>query len=206
MTVVYLVRHGETEWNHAGLLQGTADIPLNAAGRAQAAALAKGLEGVDFDAAFTSPLRRARDTADAIVADRRVPMAVVPELREMSYGLWQGRGTASRVRCAPGLEWAWRNDPASVRFPGGESLHEVAGRACAAWDRIVADHEGRTVLVSAHGHVNRLLLMRVFGWPLERFWTIAQPNACCCRVGLGGAAPTLSRLAGGGELHALEPR
>ncbi len=197
MTTVYLVRHGETEWNRLGLLQGTADVPLNAAGREQAAALGRELSSVRFDAAFTSPLRRARDTAEAIVADRGVPFSAVPGLREISYGLWQGRGAAARARCAPGLVWAWRNDPGSVRFPGGESLDDVARRAGAAWDRIVADHPGSTILVSAHGHVNRLLLTHAFGWARERFWSIAQPNACCCRIGLGGAAPTLSRLAGG---------
>lgn len=179
MTTLYLIRHGETDWNRAGLYQGTTDTPLNAAGRAQAEALAQRLAGVRLDAAYTSPLRRARDTAAAVLRGRAAPLHEMPELRELCYGLWQGRGSAPAGRCSPGLEWRWRWDPWSVRFPGGETLDEVRDRARVAVETMLRAHPGGSVLVSGHGHLNRVLLTHALGWPRARFWEIDQPNGCC---------------------------
>jgi broad specificity phosphatase PhoE len=177
---VYLVRHGETDWNRHGLVQGTMDIPLNASGRLQARSLADTLSAVRFDAAYTSPLHRARETAAEILADRPdVPLIAVPELREMCYGLWQGRGAAPRRRTNPGLDRRWRDDPWSVRFPGGDSLADVSARTRDLWARLVREHSGQTVLVAGHGHVNRLLLIQALDLPPASFWEIRQPNGCC---------------------------
>jgi phosphoserine phosphatase len=182
---IYLIRHGETEWNERGLFQGTADIPLSERGREQAEALRERLRGVGFDAAYGSPLVRATATAEAVLAGSGVPLRTLPELREISYGLWQGRGSLPAGRCNPGLEWRWKHDPWTVRFPGGETLEEVRLRAAAALERIVDAHPGETVLVCGHGHLNRVLLIHALGWPRDRFWSIPQPNACCYRVTLG---------------------
>lgn len=180
-TTLFLIRHGETDWNRLGLYQGTSDIPLNEAGREQARALADRLRGEGFDAAYSSPLARAVQTAEAVLAGSGVEIRLLPELRELSYGLWQGRGIFPRGRCNAGLEWRWRHDPWSVRFPGGESLPEVRARAAEAWRRIRAAHPGERVLVSGHGHFNRVLLIEALGWPESRFWEIEQGN-CCCSV------------------------
>lgn len=177
---VYLVRHGETDWNRHGIVQGTTNIPLNSTGRVQARALARALSLVRFDAAYTSPLDRARATAETVLADRPgVPLLALPELREMSYGLWQGRGSIPRRRCDPGLEARWREDPWSVRFPGGDSLLDVRTRARDLWDRLVRDHAGQTVLLAGHGHINRVLLIHALDLPPAGFWGISQPNGCC---------------------------
>jgi broad specificity phosphatase PhoE len=72
----------------------------------------------------------------------------------------------------------------SVRFPGGEGLEDVRRRAIPALERIVAAHAGDVVLVSGHGHLNRVLLIHLMGWPPERFWEIDQSNGCCWRVTL----------------------
>lgn len=177
---IYLIRHGETDWNRRGLYQGTTDVPLNRRGRLQAEALAESLAEVRFDAAYTSPLSRARETAAAVLAGREgVPLTVLPALREISYGLWQGRGAEPRGRCNAGLEWRWRHAPWTVRFPGGESLDDVRRRAGPVLEGLVAAHPAETVLVSGHGHLNRVLLTHLLGWPPERFWGIAQGNAAC---------------------------
>ncbi len=182
MTSVYLVRHGETDWNRLGLYQGTTDIPLNRKGREQATQLAGALQSVRFDAAYTSPLRRARDTAAAVLGNDSVPVVLLRELREISYGLWQGRSSRAHAHCSPGLAWRWRETPWKVRFPGGESLEEVRQRASATLSAIIAAHPGGTILVSGHGHLNRVLLIHALEWPRERFWEIEQPNGCCTRL------------------------
>lgn len=186
--IAYLIRHGETEWNRRGLYQGTTDVPLSGTGEAQARSLRERLSGVRFDAAYSSPLRRAIDTAEAVLEERDVPVRILPELREISYGLWQGRGSVPAGRCSPGVEWRWRHDPWRVRFPGGETLDEVRRRATAALERIAAAHPEGTVLLSGHGHLNRVLLIHLLGWERERFWEISQSNACCCRVEIGAGA------------------
>lgn len=188
---LYLIRHGETEWNRRGVYQGTMDIPLNEAGRQQARGLAEALRDVRFDAAYSSPLSRAVQTAEAVLAGRDVEIRILPELRELSYGLWQGRGIRPHGRCSPGLEWRWKQDPWSVRFPGGEALREVRERAAAALRHIRAAHPGERVLVSGHGHFNRVFLIEALGWPESRFWEIEQGNACCSVLEMDGPAVTL---------------
>lgn len=194
MTKIYLVRHGETEWNRLGLYQGTTDIPLNQRGREQALQLAGTLRRVRFDAAYTSPLRRAQDTAAAVLGNDSVPLVPYPELREISYGLWQGRSSRAHVHCSPGLAWRWRDNPWGVRFPGGETLEEVRNRAGAALDGIIAAHSGATILISGHGHLNRVLLIHALEWPRERFWEIDQPNGCCYVLQVSASGNSVSTL------------
>lgn len=179
ITSVYLVRHGETEWNITLRCQGTADIPMNATGHAQIASLAVALGSVAFAAAYTSPLSRARLTAGAVLASRALDAVVEPDLRELSYGDWQGL----TLQEWPGdVADRWAAHPWTVTFPNGESLAAAQARAVAVIGRIVAAHAGQCVLVSAHGHLNRLLLLHARRADPTTFWDIVQPNGGACRI------------------------
>jgi broad specificity phosphatase PhoE len=186
LTTIYLVRHGETELNRRGIYQGTIDAPLNERGFFQAQALARQLAHVSFDAAYSSPLKRALATADQIVAARPQTIHIVDALRELSYGAWQGLTPADREREDAALSAQWAAAPWSVQFPEGESLAQLSARATAAWDDIVARHRGQTVLVSAHGHVNRIILMHALGWSHGQFWEIEQPNGGVAQIVFDG--------------------
>jgi broad specificity phosphatase PhoE len=174
MTTIYLIRHGETEWNAEGLCQGTCDVPMNAAGYAQVEALAQRLAHIDFDAAYTSPLTRTRETARAILGARGLRAIAIPELVELSYGDLQG---THRDSWEPQLRDAWDVDPWSVTFPNGESLAMVHARAVPVFQQIVSAHAGETVLVSSHGHLNRVLALHALARPASDFWAIDQENA-----------------------------
>lgn len=87
---IYLVRHGETDWNQAGRLQGQTDIDLDAQGFAQAAGAAERLKEVPFEIAFCSPLIRARHTAETIVGERKITLTTDERLRELNFGPWEG--------------------------------------------------------------------------------------------------------------------
>lgn len=177
--IIYLVRHGETVWNAENRCQGQADADFSAAGRAQIAALALELADVDFDAAYTSPLPRAVRTAAAILEGRGLHALRVAGLSEISYGTLQG----TLFNEWPGTLFEdWRRDPWSVSFPEGESLAMTEARVLPAFDRIVQSHSGETVLVSSHGHVNRLILAALERRPRSGFWSIEQVNGIATRL------------------------
>lgn len=194
MTRVYLVRHGQTDWNADDRVQGRADVPLNARGAADAARLRDRLAGVRFDAVVSSPLARARQTAASVLADRPVPLTVSPALTEIDYGRWQGTTPAERRRDDPRLAERWETHPESVHFPGGESFSAFRRRVLAAWTALCHDHAHHTVLVSAHGHVNRVILLHILGWAPDRFWTLTQSNAGCTEIACGGQRTEVGSL------------
>jgi broad specificity phosphatase PhoE len=115
---------------------------------------------------------------------------VLPDLQELCYGRWQGLDAAARERDDRALGERWRERSWSVRFPGGESLDDVDRRAA----RVLAGHPGGTVLLCAHGHFNRVLLLRALGWQRDRFWSVEQPNGCCYVLDVLGRASLASIL------------
>lgn len=175
VTELLLVRHGETDWNRLGLLQGTRDIPLNDRGRQQASELAARVSG-GADAVYSSPLVRARSTAEIIAVTAGADVEIEPDLRELCYGFAQGKTVAWLRRHDPALEYRWRTTPWQVRFSGGDTLRAVRARAAEALSRIVARHHGERVALCAHGHVNRVLMITALAWPRNAFWHIEQPN------------------------------
>jgi broad specificity phosphatase PhoE len=178
-TIVYLVRHGETIWNAEERCQGQIDTDFSERGCAQLRALAQELADIHFDAAYTSTLLRAVRTAEAILGDRGLRARRIAALAEISYGSLQG----TRFADWPGnLHDTWRTDPWSVTFPEGESLAELEARVLPAFEQIVAAHPGDTVLVSSHGHVNRLILTAHHRRPRTDFWSIEQMNGRAIRL------------------------
>ena len=151
-TVLLLVRHGETDANVAGTWQGATDHPLNARGWAQARALGEHIARTYPDVAciYTSPLRRARQTAEAVAeALGQVPIKEDPALAEYNLGEWEGL-TYEELRYEKRLWDRMREDPHWAP-PGGESAYQFAHRVLSAFQRIVARHPGEMVLVVSHG-------------------------------------------------------
>ena len=101
---IYLVRHGETDWNQAGLLQGQTDIALNAQGLEQAHDAAERLKKVPFEIAFCSPLIRAKRTAEIIIGDRKITLTTDERLRELNFGPWEGHQGC----CQPAFYQPWQ--------------------------------------------------------------------------------------------------
>jgi broad specificity phosphatase PhoE len=149
-----LLRHGQTEYNAGGRMQGHLDTRLTDEGRAQAAAAAPLLAGIPFDRIVTSDLSRAHDTATAVAEATGLPLSVDKRLRETHLGDWQGRTVAEIEADDPGAIAAWRSDPRWTP-PGGESRVDVVTRSLpvvAELDAAYADDpEERSVLLVAHG-------------------------------------------------------
>jgi uncharacterized phosphatase len=171
MTELYLVRHGETDWNRARRIQGVTDIPLNETGREQARATGRLLSRRTWDGIVASPLSRAFETARLIAAETGLgePTAV-PDLVERNYG------------DAEGLTWEEieRRYPEGTRVPRRETREAVAMRVIPALLRLAADHPGESLVVVSHGGAIRSVLNAVD--PDSRFGMITNGSVHSFRV------------------------
>lgn len=167
---LFLVRHGETDWNAAGRLQGHADRPLSERGREQAARAAERFAGIPFAAAVSSDLARARETASILGSSLGLEARPDPRLREIHFGKWEGLTLAEvRARSAGG-RFVFDLDPLDARAPGGESARDVAARVFAAADDLARAAPGERVMLVAHALPIALLRCRARGLPLAGAW------------------------------------
>lgn len=183
---IYLVRHGETAWNQAGKIQGQTDIDLNKQGFAQAAEAAERLKAVPFEIAFCSPLIRAVHTAETIIGERRITLTTDDRLKEINFGLCEGVD----IRTIPKGTGEPFSDPGSYIAPeGAESFAQLYARSGEFVKQVLLPLEGmyETVLVVAHGGVNRSILNPVMNIPVEDFWHVHMGNCATavleCRNG-----------------------
>ncbi|HUC09325.1 MAG TPA: histidine phosphatase family protein [Stellaceae bacterium] len=155
---LFVFRHGETDWNREGRLQGQTDIPLNAAGFAQAEALAERLRAHRLDVVVSSDLARALTTARIVAEALRLPLMTDYGLRETSVGqaeglLWE----EAKARFGADLSERWYRDN-NVAFPGGETGHATLTRGLAALQRFALSYPYRRIAVSTHGAMVRQLV------------------------------------------------
>jgi broad specificity phosphatase PhoE len=178
MTEIYLARHGQTEWNTQLVFRGRKDIPLNEMGHKQARALAGTLKDRNINAIYTSPLRRAVETAQPIATLLALEVVPVPGFIDVNYGEWEGVSHQEiKRRCAH--QYAqWEQRPELVQFPQGETLDEVKERAFGALTDIVRVNPAGSVLIIAHRVINKVLLCTLLGLSTAHFWEIRQDTGC----------------------------
>lgn len=184
---VYLLRHGETDWNKQGKIQGGGfDIPLNENGLGQARAAARAMEDIPLSLIASSPLSRASETADMLTQGRNgyYERVLVPGLREMSFGEFEGF-PRRRPDICPDLKARYERidsecnaDPTKA-FPGGESAAIVAKRAKAAFYEMLDQfsHHQHIALV-CHSRLNRILISEAFLHDVKQFPNVMQGNSC----------------------------
>lgn len=179
VTRIYLARHGRTAWNREEIFRGRTDIPLDELGRRQAHALGQHLARAGIGVVVSSPLSRALETARIACScwDGRDPRPD-PAFTDLSFGEWEGLSRQEVQQRYPELYRRWATDPASVTFPGGESLSLVEERAWPALQSLAQAHAGETILVVTHRVVCKVLLGRALGAGLAAFWRIRQDTAC----------------------------
>jgi 2,3-bisphosphoglycerate-dependent phosphoglycerate mutase len=196
---LYLARHGQTDWNVEGRMQGGNDIPLNATGRQQAAALKDHLKGVRFDAVYSSTLSRSRDTAEVVRG--QVPLTSLPGLAERRFGKFEGL-LSSAPDTGPEFERR-RWDPQDA-LDGGESWVAFTNRVRAALQTIRTKHPSGAILVVAHGGTNQAVLQILFGLSMDDTRAITQANDELYLIELdAAAAPRLWKLVTAANLRDL---
>jgi len=165
---LYMIRHGQTDWNVAGRIQGRQDIPLNAQGRLQARALAEGMSDRPVTAVYSSPQIRALETAKAIAEPLKLTVELLPQLMEISYGTWEGR-TVQDILATDGERYnAWRRHPAAVAPPGGETLAQIDERCGLAWEYIRSRIRGDIAMVSHGSTLAHFMVYLLKGQPDSR--------------------------------------
>lgn len=173
-TLIYLLRHGEVQGAETRRFIGHLDVPLSATGERQCALQAARLRAAPLVGLFSSDLVRARRSAEIVGAPHGLTPTIVPALREMDMGRWDGL-TAGEIRARePGAFADWMARVGEFPFPGGESVPDLLARVAPAFDAIAAAHAGGAVAIVAHGGPNRALLCRALGLPLGRLLAFGQ--------------------------------
>lgn len=157
--ILYLVRHGQTDWNAQKITQGHADIPLNNEGIEQAKALGKSLENIQFDAVFSSDLIRAKKTAEIITLEKKLMVETTNLLRERRYGKFDGKPYHLMQKFHKEWENLGKKERLKYRpYNDYETDEETIGRLITFLRGAAVSHPGKTVLVVAHGGIMRVLL------------------------------------------------
>lgn len=173
-TRLVLVRHAETEVSARGRCYGSLDVELSPAGRRQAVGLGEALRALPLAAVYTSPLRRALDTATAVASAQGLEPLPHNGLRELDFGELEGLTYESIEAERPELYRSWMERPAAVRFPGGESFADLRSRVLATVAGIRERHEGETVAMVAHGGVARVVLAEALGLADDSLFRLDQ--------------------------------
>jgi len=180
--VIYLIRHGETAWNTKGLLQGSTDIPLNQNGIEVAELTAEGLKDVPFDLIFTSPLIRARQTAEILRGDRDIPILVDERLKEISFGPYEGHCCRKDGYDIPDPDFnLFFTDPVNYKPPkGAESIVHLCERTTEFLRELVENpaYQDKTILISGHSAVVKGLLSSLTITDLKDFWNGGVHKNC----------------------------
>lgn len=180
---IYIVRHGETCWNVQRRLQGASDTELNEKGTALAEITGKALKEVPFSCCFTSPLKRARDTAKLVLGEREIPIYDDERIREISFGVWEGKDSALLPQEM--LDNFFHHPEKYIPPEGGEPLPHILQRTKDFWKDITSRKElqDKTVLIASHGCAIRALLHDVYKEEgLENYWHGKVPPNCCVNI------------------------
>ena len=181
-TQVFLIRHGETDWNADARIQGHTDIALNARGHAQARALARALHGQDIDAIYASDLTRARETAAPLATQVGLAPRLHAGLRERAFGQFEGSSFAQLQLTHPQACERWRRRDPDFAAPGGERLDDFSARVTRTVLGIAAGHPGQVLVVVTHGGALDCLYRHATGQALDAARTWELRNAAINRV------------------------
>ncbi len=175
---IFLIRHGETNWNKEGRFQGQINIPLNNNGKDQAKKASKYLNEINFNKAFSSSMDRPYETAKIILQNKPdIEIKKIEKLVEISHGLWEGKLENEIKESWPELLKNWHEKPEEVIMPEGECIGEVSKRSVKAWEEICLTQKNKDLtLLVAHDAVNKTLICNILEIDYSNIWMIKQGN------------------------------
>lgn len=168
---IYITRHGETNWNKEGRMQGTKNSLLTAKGVEDAKKLRRRLEPIEFSRIYASPLGRAMETAEILKGDRQIPIEKVPLFMEMNFGEWEGKTKEELERRYEKEYYNFWNLPESYQSSYGETYRDVIKRVDKGLREITANAaENETALLVTHAVVIKSIYHIIKGLPVNKFW------------------------------------
>ena len=176
MLRIFLIRHGETEWNRQNRLQGNSDINLSPEGFHQAIMLAEHAPFQHVDAIYSSDLTRALATANILAEKFDLTVKTMPALRETNFGDWEGRFISELAAESPKAFGKFFTDPERCHPPHGETFLEAQARVMIGIREIISNHDDQNIVVVSHGSAIRLILGAALDMPIHKMWAIAQFN------------------------------
>lgn len=179
-TTLFLTRHGETEWNVEGKLQGHKDSPLTALGKRQAGWLEASLKDMHFDAIYSSTSKRTYHTAEIIRDKREIDIIACDSLMEINLGTWEGQKQTDIESTSFDEQYAFWNTPHLYKPQNdGESFTQLQERMILAVNEIISKHRGGNILIVTHAIALKVIMAHFRGDPLDKLWTppIIQPTA-----------------------------
>lgn len=177
VTNIFIARHGETEYNRVGKMQGRGiDIPLNKTGRLQARAISDTLKDESIDYIFSSSLMRSMETAEIIAWTLRMKYESYPELDEMNFGNLEGKRSEEIQHELGELQQIWKEGDTDFEIEGGESPGMVLDRVLSRINTILKEHAGSNLLFILHGRLIRILLTEWLGYGLSEMHRIEHSN------------------------------
>jgi probable phosphoglycerate mutase len=195
MTKILLVRHGHVDGIAPERFRGRTELPLTPLGERQAAATAGRIAaGWSPGALYTSPMQRAVDTGAPIAAACGLRPQILPDLNDIDYGAWSWMTHDAARQADPAGFERWFAAPQLMRFPGGESLQDLAGRAADALRLVTQAHPEATVALVSHDSFNRALLMLLLDQPLSAYWKLAQSPCAISEMDFAGNGVRVLRV------------
>lgn len=179
MTRLHLFRHGETNWNAEGRVQGQLESVLSELGQQQAVDLQKNLATINFDRVFSSSSTRARQTTALALSHCEQPVSYQDDLREIMLGRWEGQLYADIELIEPEAINAFRHFPDIFNVEGAETFHALQRRALAAVKTILDNCAGMEIALVSHGAWIKSVLSHYEGRPISRFWEPPRMHNCC---------------------------
>lgn len=182
--MLYIMRHGKTEWNSRHKLQGRTDVPLSDEGRLMAENAGREYRDIHFDVCYCSPLVRARETAELVLKNRNIPIITDERLMEMCFGIYEGIENSFSIPDCP-VNVIFKSPEKYVTpVEGAESFEELYSRTGEFLQEVIRPllDQGKDILIVGHGAMNSSIVCQVRNIPIEKFWSAGIDNCKLMRL------------------------
>ncbi len=191
---IYIVRHGQTEWNLLGKTQGHGNSDLTPKGIEQAELLADSMTKYPIDYIYSSDLGRAYQTAEIIGNKLSIEVEKTEALREMNFGTWEGRIIKDIIEEDPELYKMWRNEPHLAKIPQGETLSQIKKRTDAFIKEINEKYDGKHIVLVTHSLCARIMLLSFLDSDVKNIYRINQANTALNIIELRDYGPVVMKM------------
>ena len=178
------MRHGKTDWNLRHKLQGRTDIPLNEEGKIIAKNVAIACANINFDLCYSSPLIRAKETAEIFLSGRQIPIITDDRLIEMSFGIYEGMENSFQIPNCPINKLFWHPEEYHEPAEGAESLESLFRRTGSFIEEVIKplERQGKDFLIVGHGAMNASIICQIKNIPIKDFWSTGTDNCKLIRL------------------------